>query len=1180
MSSSRCGAEHDILDLTGSASSYDFGTTSIEKVAQSFQVTGGTQRISGITFGFKYEGTNTDDCRISIQTDSSGDPSGTDVWYDTIEGDSGFSGSINFLTLWLLHQAAAPTNGTWPDDMPELTGSTTYWLVFERTGTDSDTDYYSVQRTTGAYSGGTMKSYSGASWSEVTGYDLRFKVHGPPHWIVATGEFATSDNKEPIEIRFAQYDGTTATNLPDYFFRAFVYMDGTIQNEGSGNNWWVHAPELNTTSCVTTAMKSCLYFPTPNWDPAWFISMRGSSGDTVYCEGASITVVELDPDYFQYGVDYVYGRDWNSAAGCNTYRLYGRSDTSLYWSWMNVSGLIIDAGTSADDWLITHGVGLRVNDNAVQYEARSFNVPVRDTNIPFNAPCTVSGIGQGLQTTTRASTGSGSDFDNSCPDTDLIEGPGYDNDTEWIAQRIRINGGASPTNHHSFETGNDQSYGLGSTTAGYQVAQQFTLATDTWFDCISFYGYNNAGSNSGRVNWSISWEQDPSDPNNVDGGSIYQHTGSSVWDFMPTTSGTADWFHCPVGTGGPVFLPAGSYWMFLTAGGATSGSPYAYVYANASGGYTGGTGWWKETSGGSYVDTNDDFNFIIWSGKAQIAEDIATFGLIRDTALTSGEYVTMHLQGDSSGSPDGTDLLTVEEYVPSTTSENYNYLGWTIGLTSGAGSALLVAETDYWVVLKPSYTPSATVHHWIWMFDTSGNYEVSYPYGYKTYNGTTWSSTQTGYFGVTFLSGTGAGPVISREGEDAGTLNFDVYLNTFVEIWPSAAGKRFYGIQYRTDAAGGTTESIRSREYFAINLSKFDNYTFGYPNPPASSSYSNITDFLGVHTRDLFIPSASTPVLGLGMTIWDMDAAGNHAGSLSLQDTFDNLAQTEQCNIEYHPPRDRFYTRVLDEWNTTSGPAAADEWGTSIDLNTSTSTVTHIAQSFTTPSTTSLSASGNLEVQIRSKREGFPDNNLIVEIWTDSSDEPGSMVSGASWTRAGDGNLFYTWLDLSGSSGNVSLSASTTYWIVVYTNATESDKNYYRIGRDYGLQRNEDYTAYGLCKLSTDEASTWSAAQDYSIPFWMGTHGGPNQRLWIPGTSEIEDTWDVTDQIPSYASGSRASVPTNPYGGYLYQDPETTTPTIDFGSVCLISLTVPVAPAVGGPRPTVINQARHRASFW
>lgn len=99
----------------------------------------------------------TDNILIEIQTDTAGSPSGTPVSNGTSNGVAGTGLSTTTPTYQTFTFASAFT----------LTANTPYWVVFKRSSTLSNTDYYAISSydTSSDYASFVGKYYNGTTWS-------------------------------------------------------------------------------------------------------------------------------------------------------------------------------------------------------------------------------------------------------------------------------------------------------------------------------------------------------------------------------------------------------------------------------------------------------------------------------------------------------------------------------------------------------------------------------------------------------------------------------------------------------------------------------------------------------------------------------------------------------------------------------------------------------------------------------------------------------------------------------------------------------------------------------------------------------------------------------------------------------------------------------------------------------
>lgn len=137
------------------------------KIAQKFTLpTSGSWTPGEVLIKLKRVGAASDSVKVGIQADTGGSPSGTYLDYTTVSG-----ADIGTDSNWIVFELGLLTT---------LTYGTDYWIVVERTGTNSITNYYIIdvdEDTT--YGPGTMKVYTGAAWTtRATDANLLFQVWG------------------------------------------------------------------------------------------------------------------------------------------------------------------------------------------------------------------------------------------------------------------------------------------------------------------------------------------------------------------------------------------------------------------------------------------------------------------------------------------------------------------------------------------------------------------------------------------------------------------------------------------------------------------------------------------------------------------------------------------------------------------------------------------------------------------------------------------------------------------------------------------------------------------------------------------------------------------------------------------------------------------------------------------
>jgi hypothetical protein len=177
-----------------------------DKLAQSFTVTG-TQTVATVDLWLKKVGTPTGTMTLRIETDNSGDPSGTlaDANLTTTLAESGLGTSYADATFTFSTPAS-------------ISGSTTYWLVLSTDRAVSESNYiqWGADGSTPGYANGQMKSEVSSSWSAES-KDAVFEVLGEGSLYdepLAIGS-VTGDSEE-IGVRFddgAGSDGDTKTTF-------------------------------------------------------------------------------------------------------------------------------------------------------------------------------------------------------------------------------------------------------------------------------------------------------------------------------------------------------------------------------------------------------------------------------------------------------------------------------------------------------------------------------------------------------------------------------------------------------------------------------------------------------------------------------------------------------------------------------------------------------------------------------------------------------------------------------------------------------------------------------------------------------------------------------------------------------------------------------------------------------
>lgn len=141
---------------TSTSNSVTVGGGYVSKIAQEIISPTNDQLLSVNIQAYRYSG-HTSDLIISLQTDISSQPSGTDIT----------SATIPYATI------TAGTFGTYTATFttpPTLVSGTHYWLVFSSTGTATD-NYEIALDTSDPYSGNYDRYYS-SSWGHTQGRDI------------------------------------------------------------------------------------------------------------------------------------------------------------------------------------------------------------------------------------------------------------------------------------------------------------------------------------------------------------------------------------------------------------------------------------------------------------------------------------------------------------------------------------------------------------------------------------------------------------------------------------------------------------------------------------------------------------------------------------------------------------------------------------------------------------------------------------------------------------------------------------------------------------------------------------------------------------------------------------------------------------------------------------------------
>lgn len=125
-------------------------TSSVSKAAQSFQSTTGMTGASTVRLRMKREGLPVDNLVVKLCSDSAGVP-GTVLTSSTMVGST-----VDENLKWHEFPLAAMVN---------LAAATTYWILVERSGAVSATNYYKLDANEDlGYASGALKQWNGAAW--------------------------------------------------------------------------------------------------------------------------------------------------------------------------------------------------------------------------------------------------------------------------------------------------------------------------------------------------------------------------------------------------------------------------------------------------------------------------------------------------------------------------------------------------------------------------------------------------------------------------------------------------------------------------------------------------------------------------------------------------------------------------------------------------------------------------------------------------------------------------------------------------------------------------------------------------------------------------------------------------------------------------------------------------------
>lgn len=172
------------MGLGSSTGGLGWGTTSTVKVAQTFTPTF-TADVCCIRVKLSKTGSPTDNIECKIYTDGTTEPG-------TLVATSTNTVAGTDLTTSLVEKTFDFSTGD------NLTGATKYWVVFSRTGSTSNTNYYKIlyeTKTSQFYTGGSLWGYSTlweeydyAYWGEYIHISFsEFYYCPPPHMVLTSG---------------------------------------------------------------------------------------------------------------------------------------------------------------------------------------------------------------------------------------------------------------------------------------------------------------------------------------------------------------------------------------------------------------------------------------------------------------------------------------------------------------------------------------------------------------------------------------------------------------------------------------------------------------------------------------------------------------------------------------------------------------------------------------------------------------------------------------------------------------------------------------------------------------------------------------------------------------------------------------------------------------------------------
>jgi len=168
--------------------------------------------VGEIQIRVKTVGSPADGVKVELRSDAAGAPSGTILDSATVAAGS-ISDQLDWITFALANTVA-------------LSAGVTYWIVVERTGANSNTDYYvvDVDEQLG-YGAGALLLWTGAAWvSRATNADLAFQVWGHRETTAQMQDIATAVGQFGLSVAIVtasgqhtrQYRDGTYTGLSEF----------------------------------------------------------------------------------------------------------------------------------------------------------------------------------------------------------------------------------------------------------------------------------------------------------------------------------------------------------------------------------------------------------------------------------------------------------------------------------------------------------------------------------------------------------------------------------------------------------------------------------------------------------------------------------------------------------------------------------------------------------------------------------------------------------------------------------------------------------------------------------------------------------------------------------------------------------------------------------------------------